>query len=180
MMMKFLIEYYIVLERCSVIRFVGKSGDVAQVFSGGMENNATGDGPSSEYVEPITVNDTFSFGGIRGFEPGVQLRQMYTNDREGYQRVVDELRKLGDNIVGDVISENFDTASRYVTDVVWFRNSDEGDRIQQKLHQYGETGRRKLFMWVREPTHFHVIHDCLYSNNSCRCSWKKEECIRQR
>ncbi|GBN73222.1 hypothetical protein AVEN_256141-1 [Araneus ventricosus] len=34
-------------------------------------------------------------------------------------------------------------------------------------------------MWVEEKTHIHIVHDCRYSNRSCRCKWKEHPYVRR-
>lgn len=60
-----------------------------------------------------------------------------------------------------------------VRDVFRFEDSRECEDFL-KCVQRDEHYRRGLLQICREDTHIHVVHDCNFSNGSCRCDWYKK------
>lgn len=60
-----------------------------------------------------------------------------------------------------------------VRDVFRFEDPREFEELLNCIQRDGHY-RRGLLQVCREDTHVHVIHDCNFSNGSCRCSWWKK------
>lgn len=90
---------------------------------------------------------------------GSDLEQRYW---EGFQercsRVFRELQKSDGQLVRDVF--RFEDPREY---------QDFLNCIQKDEHY-----RRGLLQICREDTHVHVVHDCNFSNGTCRCDWYKK------
>ena len=71
---------------------------------------------------------------------------------------------------------HFAPGKRYLSDVIVFK-AGESDRLRSALISAGETYTGSLFFFVFESDHVHVVHDCPYSNCSCRCKWRKHPLI---
>lgn len=57
-----------------------------------------------------------------------------------------------------------------VRDIFRFEDPREYEDFLKCLQRDGHY-QRGLLQVCREDTHIHVVHDCSYSNGSCRCSW---------
>lgn len=102
------------------------------------------------------------------------IRQLGKSNREGYQIMVDELRKVGGETLQRLIRQVFPPTRRYIGDVIPYGNVGERDRLLAQLHVLGGIHRGGLFHYVDDETHIHVLHDCAWSDGSCRCRFKKE------
>lgn len=102
------------------------------------------------------------------------LRQLRKINYEGYQVMVDELRKVGGETLQRLIGKVYSTTRHYISDVIPYGTVGERDRLLAQLHELGRSHRGGLFHYVDDETHIHVIHDCAWSDRSCRCRFKKE------
>lgn len=121
-----------------------------------------------------------SFGECEALHGGSEftgdlgLRQIRDRSLEDYQSLEDELETLVGRYVRSIIRANIPSTRRYVSDVLLCNNEEDRRRLHRWLDSCGSTYRGGLFLWVYEGNHYHVVHDCPWSNASCRCKWHQE------
>lgn len=84
--------------------------------------------------------------------------QYWKGFKERCNRVFRELQKSDGQLVRDIF--RFEDPKEY----------DDFIKCIQRDQYY----RRGLFQVCREATHVHVVHDCNFSNGTCRCDWWKK------
>lgn len=116
------------------------------------------------------------FGELRGrgIDGNVSLAAINKADPSGFKVLVEELKVLGGDFFGEVQKDLSISSRRYMSDVILYENDQEISQLVGILHRHGEARGNGLFGFSVESNHVHVIHDCAYSNSSCRCSWKRE------
>lgn len=62
----------------------------------------------------------------------------------------------------------------YISDVIPTNNTIEHHQLLGLLKLRAGEYRGAFFLVSSHGDHIHVIHDCAFSNRSCRCSWKKD------
>ncbi len=130
--------------------------------------------PTSQLARQMdSLGDTNqeTFGG--GTAGTVRLRHVAKTNREVFETLVKELGEMGGHIFGRLHGTYKNSAKRYVSDVVVTPNVESAEGLYRVLHEYGPVHRGRLFFFVFEGNHVHVVHDCPYSNSSCRCSFAK-------
>lgn len=65
-----------------------------------------------------------------------------------------------------------------LANVYVFRDERESEEHFRLLSRYGAIHRGVLFIIVCEGLHIYLIHDCPYSNKSCRCSFVEVQGLR--
>ncbi|PRD32561.1 UNVERIFIED_CONTAM: Non-capsid protein NS-1 [Trichonephila clavipes] len=78
-----------------------------------------------------------------------------------------------------VLSKSFGHSRRYVSDVLIVGNSQECRELLEWIAGGGGHHPGRLYGWVFEKTHIHVIHDCPFSNGMCRCRWRNHHLVRK-
>jgi hypothetical protein len=78
-------------------------------------------------------------------------------------------KKRCDRILGELQRSD----GQLVRDVFRFEDPREYEDFIRCIQRDGHY-RRGLLQICREDTHCHVVHDCNYSNGSCRCDWWKK------
>lgn len=111
-----------------------------------------------------------------GFEIGnaLRLREIRQYHPEDYQNLEAELQTLVGRYVRRITQQNIPSTRRYLSDVILVRSSGDRGRLRRWLSECGSTYPGGLYLWVDEGDHFHVVHDCPWSNGSCRCRWRQE------
>nr|QTE03956.1 MAG: nonstructural protein 1 [Otus scops parvoviridae sp.] len=94
--------------------------------------------------------------------------------REGFDNLAKKTEEMGSNFFNYVTGKDIKNSWRYLSDVILFDNFDKRDRIVQILCGYGRTRRNGMFGFSVEDDHIHIIHDCCYAGNHCRCIWRKQ------
>lgn len=137
--------------------------------SGVRSTEATGNmaRPESIHSGESERGGGYRYGGIR------QLREV---DPENHSRLVSELGEMADQFILRLDGQSWETTARFFSDVFVFHNDGERISMEFLLHSAGTNYRRDLFWFVTDvgENHIHVIHDCAYSNRSCRCAWRSE------
>lgn len=64
------------------------------------------------------------------------------------------------------------SAGTYVSDVLSYGSQEAAERACQTLEiESGLSYKRGLLLISLHDTHVHVVHDCNFSNKTCRCAW---------
>ncbi|GFS56841.1 initiator protein NS1 [Trichonephila inaurata madagascariensis] len=108
----------------------------------------------------------------------LRLRAIKNIDPDLYNSVKAELFDLFREPLGILLSTPFGATRRYVSDVLVLGNGEERRNILQWLEGNGLDFPGQLYGFVEEETHIHIIHDCAYSNRSCRCRWRNHPGVR--
>ena len=143
-----------------------------------MESDTGTSGSSTGILASSDIQCDIHGGGDEFGDNPLRLRFIKNSDGESYKMLAHELEELGNNIPQDAHRQIYRPSARYISDVVLFDSDYEGDRIINILRERSRTYPGKLFGYVRERDHIHIIHDCTFSSGCCRCAWQKEDCIR--
>lgn len=131
--------------------------------------------PSSEssniLAEDSRNNDGISRAGQRG---EISMGKFAEQHNEAYQDLAKEIEKMGNKFFDYVLGQSIDHSRRYVSDVILFNNERELYKLVSILCQYGKSRRNGMFGYSVENDHIHVIHDCSFSDGTCRDSWRKQ------
>ncbi|GFR07575.1 initiator protein NS1 [Trichonephila clavata] len=125
-------------------------------------------GPSATSAEPLEDQAAAH----------IRLRALKTVDRELYHSVKEELLDMFREPLGVLLSTPFGLTRRYISDVLVVGAGKERRNVLEWLEGNGSNFPGKLFGYSEEETHIHVVHDCPYSNRSCRCRWRNHPGIR--
>lgn len=109
-----------------------------------------------------------------GLPRHIPLRQIRANSEEDYQMLEEQLQEVAGRYVRSIVRQNFPASRRFVSDVITVGGPEENRRLRRWLTGCGSTYPGGFFLWVDEGNHYHVAHDCPWSNGSCRCKWKQE------
>ena len=138
----------------------------------------------SEITNQVSSDDSGLLGENSGqcermdggseFDSPLRLREIRRMFPEDYASVEEQLQALVGRYVRGVARQNIPAPRRYLSDVILVRSPDDRRRLRRWLSSCGPTYPGGFFIWVDEGDHFHVVHDCPWSNGSCRCQWIKE------
>jgi len=133
------------------------------------ESSSTDNMASNQPVYPgtSTGRGECKYRGIRS------LREV---DPENHARLAEELATMGSHFVRRLNGKSWESTSRFFSDVFVYNNDRERLGMEQLLSNAGANYRRSLFWFVTDidANHIHLIHDCAFSNRSCRCAWRGE------
>uniref|UniRef100_A0AB74ULK2 Nonstructural protein 1 n=1 Tax=Scindoambidensovirus sp. TaxID=2809839 RepID=A0AB74ULK2_9VIRU len=132
---------------------------------------------SSQQLDPIDEQCEHFIGGSEFNEP-LRLRRIKERYPESYQELESELESVVGRYVGQIQRQKFEPFKKYISQVLLYRDREHRGRILRRLRNelIGYPG--KLFIWTDEGDHLHLIHDCPYSNGTCRCRIFKGEDLR--
>lgn len=102
------------------------------------------------------------------------IREFRRSNWENYKRLVQELQEMGGGFVQKLIRQVFPPMRRYISEAILYGNDGDRDRLLSQLYIAGGNHRGGMFGFADDETHIHVIHDCPWSDRSCRCRWRKE------
>lgn len=99
------------------------------------------------------------------------MASLAKESQENFQYMAEELEKMGSEFFGYVTGQDIKPSSAYISDVIILRDIQLRDQCLDILREYGRSRRNGLFGFSEEGDHIHVIHDCSYTNRSCRDIW---------
>lgn len=140
--------------------------------SGYMSSNLSG-------ILDESYSECERFNGGNELTGSLRLREIRDKYPESYEILERELSQLVGKYVRGVLRQNIPLTKRYISDVIPVPIPEQRRGVRRWLASKGSTYPGGLYMWVDEGDHFHVIHDCPYSNGSCRCAWSQEAVIRR-
>lgn len=149
-----------------------------EVYSSDMEGDGTELSHNSTGVlQPsnegsMEVNEGES---RRGPSSSRTMSELYRNSEEAYEEMVGELQRMGCDWVPRLVQLFQYSTSRYLADVILYQTPEECNKIREYLSRVGEHHSGQLFLYSHDPEkrHIHVVHDCKWSDRSCRCSWRR-------
>lgn len=133
--------------------------------------------PSGGSNLPGVVAEGFGNDGGMSFSSGrrdVTMAHFARRNQEAYQDLVQEVQEMGDIFMEYVTGKIINGSWRYITDVITFRSERELHKIMDVLCRYGRSRRNGMFGFSVEADHVHVIHDCSFSDGTCRDIWRKQ------
>lgn len=152
------------------------SSDMATEFMGEVPGSVSSDLPG--LLDQTSVECQRLSGGNE-LVGSLRLHTIRDKYPEDYKSLEGEVKRLVGKYVQRTLQQDFGPSKRYVSDVILYQNVDECRRLRRWLSGKGSTYPGRLYMWFEERDHFHVIHDCPWSNGSCRCRWYQEATIRR-
>lgn len=137
-----------------------KQADVGlpRVLDQDIGTDGGGDGVESDNYEPRCIS----------------MSKFAKQSKEAYQDLAKEVQKMGRGLLEYVNGENIAGSRRYLTDVIITRDIRQRTKILEVLFNYGSTRRRGMFGYSVEDNHIHVIHDCSFSDGTCRDVWREQ------
>lgn len=130
--------------------------------------------PVLKYLGPMDPSgDTSEERPGDGTTRPIRLRHLAKHHAEIFEEVVSELAGCDNGFVDRVSRKSQRSSRRYLSDVVTVSDPQSLKRLVSVLSEYGPTHRGVFFFYVVEGDHVHVVHDCAYSNSSCRCAFSK-------
>lgn len=109
----------------------------------------------------------------------LRLRKIQKCNSEVYSKLVVQQQDLVRPYLGAIARAEPDPARSYVSRIVTIRDSDHHNRVIEALTAAGDRHVGKLFIVVDEGDHVHYVHDCAFSNRTCRCRWLQSEDVRR-
>lgn len=104
----------------------------------------------------------------------VSMAKFAQSDDETYDRLAEEIKKMGTDFLGYFRGSFVKNSWRYIADLVLYRNNEDLRNILRVLCRYGKSRRNGMFAYSVESDHVHVIHDCSFSGGYCRCIFRRE------
>lgn len=143
-------------------------GDVEGTELGNEQPTGSSSSGTSNVLE-TSVDECSHFSGGSEFDIPVRIRYIQRNYPETYQVLDAELQEVVGRYTRAVARQNFQTTRRYLSEVILVRDVGQRRRLIQWFTKCGPDYPGRLFIWVDEGDHIHVIHDCPYSGGQCRC-----------
>lgn len=145
----------------------------------GFEDYITNDLPNQPGTSSISrmVDENSRNSGRQLFtrrRREVSMADFARQHQEGYQDLAKEIEEMGNIFFDYVLGKTINSSWRYVTDVILFRNERDLYKIVGILCKYGRSRRNGMFGFSVEDNHIHVIHDCSFSDGTCRDIWRKQ------
>lgn len=118
--------------------------------------------------------DNQMYGGKSLERRNVSMAMFARTNEEAYKDLAKEVQEVGHQFFRYVNGETINSSWRYITDVLLYRDSEQLNRYLHCLFNYGRTRSNGMFGISVEHNHIHVIHDCSFSDGTCRCVWRKQ------
>lgn len=109
------------------------------------------------------------FDGGSEFNEPFRLRRIKERYPEDYKQLESQLQEVVGNYLGAISRQNFEPFKKYISQVICYRGEQHRKRCVERLRNNSLEYNGKLLIWVDEGDHLHIVHDCAYSNGSCRC-----------
>nr|QTZ83150.1 MAG: nonstructural protein 1 [Emberiza rustica ambidensovirus] len=96
------------------------------------------------------------------------------NSDEAYNDLAETVQEMGNNFFEYVHKQIGVSTRKYVRYVIPTRDARETDGLVRLLQSTCGPKFRGMFGFSVDPGHVHIIHDCSYSDKSCRCVFRKQ------
>lgn len=133
-----------------------------------VEAPTGGQAEQSEELESIDQQCLHFVGGSEFDEP-LRLRKIKELSREDYNELEGELQGVVGRYLRAIGRQKFEATKKYISNVILIRDDQHRGRVLDRFREGPLRYPGKLFIWVNEGDHIHVIHDCPQSNGTCRC-----------
>lgn len=103
------------------------------------------------------------------FGTSLGLRRISETDPETYKKLANIVQEVTGRYTRAIMRAKQKSTKKYISNVVVYRDDQHRQRILQKLRRdlLGYPG--DIFIWTDEGDHIHIVHDCAFSNGTCRC-----------
>lgn len=118
--------------------------------------------------------DNRSSGGESRSGHYISMAKFARTNEKAFKDLGEEVQKMGHQFFDYFNRKDINNSWRYISDVILFRSSKQLDRILQVLGNYGKSRSGGMFGYSVEDDHVHVIHDCAFSDGTCRDVWRKQ------
>lgn len=122
--------------------------------------------PSHGNCSERTRGNTISFSHI-------PFHELEISDAEGYEAMVELFKPLANNLLGDFTNIDWTVAGKYIRNVITFGDDREREDLRGYLINAGSNFPRSFFAFSFDNDHVHVLHNCPFSSNQCKCLWRK-------
>lgn len=141
-----------------------------------MEASSQGEEPPGQL--DTTTGQCEHYNGGSEFNEPLRLRRIKERSEENYKQLEDKLEGVVGRYLRPILRQKFEASKKYISQVLPVRDDGHRRRVLQRLRNelIGYPG--KLFIWTDEGDHIHFVHDCPYSNGTCRCRIFKGEDFR--
>lgn len=120
----------------------------------------------------MLASDDKHDGGERGRH--ISMAQFAKADTEAFEDLAAEIESVGRDFIQYFRGEVSSRTRRYLSDVILYRGDEQLQELISTLFEYGESRTNGIFGFSVEDDHIHVIHDCSYGGNYCRCVFRQK------
>jgi len=157
--------------RDSIVRERGRGEEGNSIFNTTTQDSTVG--PSikrSSSGLPIGIHSVSGDNGRQSMQRARELPTWLTKDGEALeQQFWQGFKKRSDRVFAELQKSD----GWLIRDIFRFQNNAELKNFIECV-QGDEHYRRGLLQICREDSHIHVVHDCNFSNGTCRCNWYKK------
>lgn len=137
-----------------------------------LEPGSGGQLPPSNDSDVLDTDIRF-YGDYMPEERSFSMAALARLSEEGFKDMAKEVQEMGYQFFEYFNREDIPSTRRYITDVITFRNERELYKMVQELYKFGKNRKGGMFGYSIEEDHIHVIHDCSFSDGTCRDQWRK-------
>lgn len=155
----------------------GEHGTGAAIDSGGVDEFDMDSLLRFESELPSMVGDLdaeFNSNGKRPRSPSPggskDIDQFFDEDN---QMLENEFSNLASGLLREIGRTEFEASRTYISDIIACDNAEEANRLSRVVVAAGRFYRGGFLCISVHEDHIHIVHDCAYSNNSCRCKFAK-------
>lgn len=149
----------------------GESGDDLHFgidFPTIVESNTDGLCQSTGELDLYTKRCEHLLGGSE-FSPSLGIRRISQADPQTYQQLANSLQEVTGRYINRIMRIKQNSSKKYISNVLVYRNDQHRQRVLKRLRTSLLDYPGDIFLWVDEGDHLHIVHDCAYSNGTCRC-----------
>lgn len=95
-------------------------------------------------------------------------------DKETLKLLSDSERTFLEHVIGRCHTSSQTSNGTYISDVIQCGSEKHAFEYSKTLREFSRTFARTFFIVSVHDKHIHVIHDCAFSDGTCRCHWKKQ------
>ncbi len=92
---------------------------------------------------------------------------------EDNKMLEDEFSRLASGLLREICRTEFEASRTYLSDIIACDSAEEANRLGRIVVASGRFYRGGFLCISVHEDHIHIVHDCAYSNNSCRCKFAK-------
>ena len=128
----------------------------------------------SEESTRILSENNRSNEGNDGSRHYLSMAKFARTNQQAFKDLESEIQEMGNKFFDYTNGKIINSSWRYISDVILYRNSRQLSEILQVLCNYGRSRLNGMFGFSVEDDHIHVIHDCAFSDGTCRDVWRKQ------
>lgn len=138
-----------------------------------MSKHHEGEANDSRTMDDIPGSSSFPSGLVDLFAEEIALDGFPEISVDSTLAALDsELGAMASRFLQRINEENWKGRGVYYSDVFACESAQRASDLCREFNRRGNTYPRRLLIVVRHGNHVHTLHDCPYSNKSCRCNFK--------